>query len=189
MTSITDFKGLFDRYQEEVAKQGIPIAQYCQMNGIVYNQFERWYIESECIACYLTPDEIKKRRFRSDVTAVLNDLHDNATRILNDPHTHLSDMMEKALKYILNNWDGLLRYHNDGHYTIDNMPAERAIRPFTVNRNNTKFFSIEEGVKVAATLFTIVETARQSGVNVRDYLVYAIRGVMKGNKDCSTYTP
>ena len=101
----------------------------------------------------------------------------------------LSDMMEKALKYMLNNWDGLLRYRNDGRYTIDNMPAERAIRPFTVNRNNTKFFSSEEGVKVAATLFTIVETARQSGVNVRDYLVYAIREVMNGNKDCSTYTP
>jgi len=146
-------------------------------------------IESECIACHLTPDEIKKRRCRSDVTAVLNDLHDNATRLLNDPHSHLSDMMEKALKYMLNNWDGLLRYRNDGRYTIDNMPAERAIRPFTVNRNNTKFFSSEEGVKVAATLFTIVETARQSGVNVRDYLVYAIREVMNGNKDCSTYTP
>lgn len=43
MASITDFKRLFDRYQEEGAKQGISIAQYCQMNGIVYNQFERWY--------------------------------------------------------------------------------------------------------------------------------------------------
>lgn len=146
-------------------------------------------IESECVACHLTADEIKKRRSRSDVTAILNELYDKATRLLNDPHSHLSDMMEKALKYMLNNWDGLLKYRNDGRYTIDNMPAERAIRPFTVNRNNTKFFSSEEGVKVAATLFTIVETARQYGVNVRDYLVYALREVMNGNKDCSTYTP
>ena len=33
------------------------------------------------------------------------------------------------------------------------------------------------------------EGAKQPGVNVRDYLVYAIREVMNGNKDCSTYTP
>lgn len=146
-------------------------------------------IESECVACHLTADEIKKRRSRSDVTAILNELYNKATRLLNDPHSHISDMMEKALKYMLNNWNDLLKYRNDGRYTIDNMPAERAIRPFTVNRNNTKFFSSEEGVKVAATLFTIVETARQYGVNVRDYLVYALREVMNGNKDCSTYTP
>lgn len=43
MASTTDFKKLFERYQEEGAKRGISIAQYCQMNGIVYNQYERWY--------------------------------------------------------------------------------------------------------------------------------------------------
>ena len=43
MASITNYKRLFDRYQEEGAKQGISIAQYCQMNGIVFNQFDRWY--------------------------------------------------------------------------------------------------------------------------------------------------
>ena len=116
MASITDYKRLFDRYQEEGAKQGISIAQYCQMNGIVYNQFERWY-----------------KQYRNVLAT--------SVEIVNEKDYNI---LEK------------------------------------VN---------EEGVKVAATLFTIVETARQSGVNVRDYLVYAIREVMNGNKDCSTYTP
>lgn len=43
MASSTDFKKLFDKYQEEGAPKGVSIVKYCQMNGIVYSQFERWY--------------------------------------------------------------------------------------------------------------------------------------------------
>ena len=43
MASSTDFKKLFERYQDEGAPNGISIVKYCQMNGIVYSQFERWY--------------------------------------------------------------------------------------------------------------------------------------------------
>ena len=56
MASTTDFKKLFERYQEEGAKRGISIAQYCQMNGIVYNQYERWYKQFRNIVA--TPVEI-----------------------------------------------------------------------------------------------------------------------------------
>ena len=43
-------------------------------------------------------------------------------------------MMETALTYMLNVWDDLLKYRHRGDYTVDNMVAERAIRPFTVSR-------------------------------------------------------
>ena len=43
LTSSTDFKLLFDKYQEDGIKQGISIVKYCQMNGVVYFHFERWY--------------------------------------------------------------------------------------------------------------------------------------------------
>ena len=43
MASSTDFKLLFDKYQEDGIKQGISIVQYCQLNGVVYSHFERWY--------------------------------------------------------------------------------------------------------------------------------------------------
>ena len=43
LTSSTDFKLLFEKYQEDGIKQGISIVKYCQMNGIVYSHFERWY--------------------------------------------------------------------------------------------------------------------------------------------------
>ena len=43
MASSTDFKKLFDKYQEEGAPKGVSIVKYCQMNGIIYSQFEKWY--------------------------------------------------------------------------------------------------------------------------------------------------
>lgn len=46
MASSTDFKLLFEKYQEDGVKQGISIVKYCQMNGIVYSHFERWYIKN-----------------------------------------------------------------------------------------------------------------------------------------------
>ena len=40
-----------------------------------------------------------------------------------------------------NGWADLCNYRNDGHYTIDNMVAERAIRPF-MNRGNKDYASL-----------------------------------------------
>ena len=47
-----------------------------------------------------------------------------------------------------NGWADLCNYRNDGHYTIDNMVAERAIRPFTVKRKG----SMNRGNKDYASL-------------------------------------
>lgn len=43
MACSTDFKKLHDLYQSEGVPNGISIAHFCQMNGIVYNHYERWY--------------------------------------------------------------------------------------------------------------------------------------------------
>lgn len=68
MASTTDFKKLFERYQEEGAKRGISIAQYCQMNGIVYNQYERWYKQFRNIVA--TPVEIVNENVKEQTVNV-----------------------------------------------------------------------------------------------------------------------
>ena len=107
--------------------------------------------------------------------------------MIRNRHIHYGGLMDKALKYMLNGWDKLLNYRKDGHYTIDNLVAERAIRPFTVNRKNSFFYSSEEGVDVAATYLTVIETAKMYGLEVRDYQTHMFRQIMKGNKDSATY--
>ena len=43
MASSGDFKRILELYNQESKKSGVSIVAFCQKNGIVYSQFERWY--------------------------------------------------------------------------------------------------------------------------------------------------
>ena len=43
MASSEDFKRILELYNQESKTNGISIVAFCQKNGIVYSQFERWY--------------------------------------------------------------------------------------------------------------------------------------------------
>ena len=60
---------------------------------------------------------------------------------------------------------------------------KRAIRPFTVSRKNSLHYSSEEGVEMAMTYLTIIETAKRLGHEVKDFLVRAWREAIYGNND------
>lgn len=151
-------------------------------------QFRNWIsylymVENENILRGRTPEEIKQRRSQKDVTDTLVKLHTHAERLLRTKEDKYSALMVKALKYMLNGWDELLNYRKDGHYTIDNLPAERAIRPVTVARKNSLHYSSEEGLEVALTYMTVIETAKMWGMNAKDFLVRAWREAINGNND------
>ncbi len=40
MASSEDFKKLYELYQTEGVPNGVSIVDFCQRNGVVYNQFE-----------------------------------------------------------------------------------------------------------------------------------------------------
>ena len=60
---------------------------------------------------------------------------------------------------------------------------KRAIRPFTVSRKNSLHYSSEEGVEMAMTYLTIIETAKRLGHECKDFLVRAWREAIYGNHD------
>lgn len=63
-------------------------------------------------------------------------------------------------------------YLKEGRCTISNNIAENAIRPFTVGRKNWLFCDTPKGADASAVVYSIVETAKANGINVRDYLEY-----------------
>lgn len=150
---------------------------------------ELYKIEAECILRRLKPHEIKKRRSQDDVTRILASIYERAVKLLNSKRKHYGEMMKKSLSYMVNSWEGLQNYRKDGRYTIDNMLVERAIRPFTVHRKNSLFFSSEEGVETALTFFTLIETCKNVGLNARDYIATTIRLLMEGNKNYDELVP
>lgn len=146
-------------------------------------------IEAENIVLHRTPDEIKKRRAQKDICDTLKSIKKKALGMLADKHAHYSEMMLNALNYMVNGWDGLDRYRTDGRYTIDNMYAERAIRPFTVSRKNSLHFSSEDGVQIAMIYHTVIETAKMCGLEIKEYLTHVFREIISGNKDYKSLLP
>ena len=100
-----------------------------------------------------------------------------------------SEMMRKAWVYVSSNRDNLLKYRQDGHYTIDNMLAERAVRPFTVKRKNSLFFSSEDGIVSALKYHTLIETCKNVGLNVKEYFTHVFRRLIEGEKDYAKLFP
>lgn len=43
MASSEDFKRILELSNQESKASGVSIVSFCQKNGIVYSQFERWY--------------------------------------------------------------------------------------------------------------------------------------------------
>ena len=55
---------------------------------------------------------------------------------------------------------------------IDNNRSERSIKPFVIGRKNWMFANTPRGATASATIYSIVESARENGLNPYSYLRY-----------------
>jgi hypothetical protein len=75
-----------------------------------------------------------------------------------------------AIRYSTTRWPALTRYTTDGRLEMSNNAAERAIRPLALGRKNYLFAGSDAGGQRAAAMYTIIETAKMSGLDVEAYL-------------------
>jgi transposase len=78
--------------------------------------------------------------------------------------------LAQAIRYALPRWTALTRYTTDGRLEISNNAAERAIRPLALGRKNWLFAGSDTGGERAATIYTIIETAKLNGLDPEAYL-------------------
>ena len=81
----------------------------------------------------------------------------------------------KALSYLDNQWNKLVRYCEDGRLDIDNNATERAIRPFVIGRNNWLFSDTVKGAKASANLYSLIETVKDHGLEPYRYLCHIFK--------------
>ncbi len=78
----------------------------------------------------------------------------------------------QAITCCLNQWDKLEAFLLDGRLEIDNNRSERSVKPFVIGRKNWLFANTPRGAKASATIYSIVETAKENGLNPFNYLMY-----------------
>jgi hypothetical protein len=75
----------------------------------------------------------------------------------------------KAIRYALNQGDGLVRFIDDGRIEIDSNTVERAMRPVALTRKNALFAGSDEGAENWAILASLIETCKLHRVNPQAY--------------------
>lgn len=85
-----------------------------------------------------------------------------------------SSLIGDAILYTLNQETYLRRYLDDGHLSIDNNSAERAIKNFAVGRRNWLFARSIRGADASAVVYSITETALLNGLKPYLYLTYVL---------------
>ena len=88
-----------------------------------------YLLEDDYKRNHLSPEEIYKRRNDAKTEEVVEKLRNRLYDLLANKSEINSDLMLRALNYLHTFWAQILAYRNDGEYSIDNMAAERAIRP------------------------------------------------------------
>lgn len=113
---------------------------------------------------------------RTESTAVLAELK----AWLWDQAALTSLSIGKAAAYTVANWERLTRFVEDARIPLDNNATERALRGPVVGRKNHYGSKSRRGTEVAATFYTILETAKLHGVNPAAYLAAAVTAADRG---------
>jgi hypothetical protein len=112
-------------------------------------------------ALYRIEEEIRGRpaeERRQVRNARARPLFESMRRWLEDSRLQLAPKSETAaaIRYALSLWDSLSRYLDDGRIELDNLIAERALRPVAVGRRNYLFAGSDEGGSYCPSRYLLI---------------------------------
>jgi transposase len=166
--SLIDTKGL-----DYDTVEALPETKVLKLIGKIYDEDEPLKALSA---------EKRKENREEKVRPLINELYEYLDSLdVTDPM--ISDRMRDAIQYARNQNKYICRFLDDGNIPIDDGATERAIRPFTIGRNNWIACDSVVGAETTAIMYTIVETAKANKVNVYYYLRYLLEQVPKHLED------
>ena len=89
----------------------------------------------------------------------------------------LKSPLGKAIRYVLGQWEALVRYLEDGRYEIDNNLVENSIRPTAVGKKNWLFIGHPDAGWRSAVIYSLLITARRRGLDPAKWLEDVLRRI------------
>jgi hypothetical protein len=77
----------------------------------------------------------------------------------------------KAIRYLQKHWATLTRFLSVPGAPLDNNLAERALKLFIRQHNNSLFYKSSHSAYIASVLTSLIATCLYAGVNAVEYLV------------------
>ena len=88
--------------------------------------------------------------------------------------------LAKAAAYLLNHWQALSRFLEDGRIDLDNNLCEQQLRDIALGRNNYLFAGSHEAARRAAGLYSLTRTCVQYGVPPLPYFTDVLQKLANG---------
>jgi transposase len=114
------------------------------------------------------PAELRSSVRQTSARPLLDDLRQWMEKTLRSLST--KSETAGAIRYAISHWRALTRYVDDGLLEIDNNAAERALRAVAIGRKNYLFMGADSGGKRAASLYSLIGTAKLNGLDPAFYL-------------------
>jgi transposase len=92
-----------------------------------------------------------------------------------------SSEMGKAVAYLLNHWDGLTLFLEDGRVEMDTNLVENQIRPLTLTRKNSLFAGHDEGARSWARLASLIATCKLNNVEPYAWMKATLEAIANGH--------
>ena len=81
------------------------------------------------------------------------------------------------MRYAITRLKKLEVYLENGCLEIDNNAAERSMKNLAVGKKNYLFAGSDKGGERAATIYSLIETAKLNGVNPQSWLTHVINNI------------
>ena len=117
----------------------------------------------------LPPEDRKQRRLEQEKPVL-----DAMQAWANTRNAAPKSKLGIALNYLKNQWTELNAYLQDGRIELSNNRAERSIKPFVISRKNFLFANTPGGARCSAILFSLIETAKENGLDPYCYLTWVL---------------
>lgn len=130
----------------------------------------------------LSPEDRKEQRLEQ-AKPVLDAFYAWANTRAAAPKSKLG----QALTYLRNQWPYLCNYLLDGRLELSNNRAERSIKPFVMGRKNWLFANTPAGAKSSAVIYSLIETAKENGLDPYRYLCWVLGQAPRLSRDYSEW--
>lgn len=88
-------------------------------------------------------------------------------------------LLGKAISYAQHQWEKMLVFLENPLVPIDNNASERSIRPFVIGRKNWLFAATPAGAHSSATIYSLIESAKENGIEPYEYLTLIFKELPK----------
>ena len=141
-------------------------------------------LESQYKKDKLDPDSIVKKR-KQDQIPIKKKLYE---LIFKTSYT-INSPIYAAVNYVKDIWDDMWTYLENGNIEPSNNIAERAVKPFVIQRKVFQTSGSYAGARYTTKLFSIIQTARANNLDTYRYLNYLLENIKNPDIEVESLLP